>query len=220
MKETNEKHSEASSVVPLIPPSRKDSPPSQTALKSPAPKKHISVNDPFPDEDRPDPEPYRLIIRMQALEDPARPDGYLSGSDPHPVSPKRKERPKNKHGSSHGENSPRVSPKSPKSPNILSPKSQDGSSLGENSPRVLPKSPKSQNMRPPKSPRYPRSPHQTLSDRSKSDKGVHRTDGILTPVKNVSKDNHRSLRVDEWLNSPGKSQRRSWRVKQVREVCG
>ena len=189
MKERNEKHTEASTVVPLIPPSLRDSPPSKNP-KSLAPKQSKSADATYPDEDRPDPALFKLML-YQEEEDPNRPDDYLPGSDPYPGSQRRKERAQKKYGNSHGENHQRALTKSPKSPIT----------------------------RPPKSPRYPRSPKETLSDKSKSGEDGNRTEGIVSGTKEVSNDDHRTLKVDEWLNSP-KTQRRSWRVKQVREIHG
>jgi len=78
-----------------------------------------------------------------------------------------------------------------------------GSSHGEDHPPLSPTwSPKSPNTRPPKSPYYGRSPKQTRPDKATEEK-----------------DDHRAMKVEGWLNS-GKTQRRSWRVKQVREVHG
>ncbi len=177
--------------------------------KPPAPK-ILEVSNPpdapYPDELRPDAEEFKRMLKLQ--EDDVHLDDYLPGTDPFIASQKQAELAKQKHSSSLNNDGKDYLPSS------LSPRTHRS--------KVL-------QSRPPRSP--------TTTQRNLQDMGkIARPDVFFSesnpdgqnkernkkkiPLSSVSDHgDYRAARVQDWLGGdPGKAQRRSYKVKQVREV--
>lgn len=187
----------------------------QTETTPPVSQKSIALkeqnpdNKPYPDEDRPDPREFIMMLRMQyAGEDQMETDDYLPGTDPFPSAQERKERAKIKYGGSSGntESHPTSSPspKSPKQTRFDSSNPDDESLLVTEFRRVRKLQDAGEKAR----------PDEYFSGNDPCAKRQERAKKIGS---NSDRD-YRAAKVDEWLGGSGKTELRSYRVKKVRDL--
>lgn len=152
---------------------------------------------------------------QEAGNDDYKPDDYLPGTDPFAGSQKRKERAKKKYGSAGFNDyanandthplSPTMSPKPPMSPKLRPRKS---------SPTVhrMRKMSDGEEMR--------QRPDGFLSGCDPYEKVKRRQEERFKQkyVNSNGSSDIRGTRVQEWLGGSGKAQRRSWKVRRVREI--
>eukprot|EP00533_Pseudo-nitzschia_delicatissima_P008169 CAMPEP_0116107256 /NCGR_PEP_ID=MMETSP0327-20121206/16125_1 /TAXON_ID=44447 /ORGANISM="Pseudo-nitzschia delicatissima, Strain B596" /LENGTH=638 /DNA_ID=CAMNT_0003600029 /DNA_START=6 /DNA_END=1923 /DNA_ORIENTATION=+ len=164
---------------------------------------------PFPEELRPDPEEFKRMLKLQ--DDDMQLDDYLPGTDPFRASQKQAEAAKQRYG---GNSSDSSSEGKNYLPSSLSPKTTRKDFL---------------QSKPPKSPNAPQRKLQDTGEVSRPDVyfSENNPDGKKkernnkkVPLTSVSDHgDYRAARVQDWLGGdPGKAQRRSYKVKKVREV--
>ena len=168
--------------------------PKPTALK-----KQNPADKPYPDEDRPDPAEFIRMLRMEDTGAKIETDNYLPGTDPFAGAQERKYRAKLRYGGNSAPSSP--SPKSPKQTRF-DPSNPDDESPFVTGVRKLQDAGKN-----------PR-PDEYFSGNDPCAKKQER----VKKIGSNSNRDYRAAKVDEWLGGSGKPQRRSYRVKKVRDL--
>ena len=169
------------------------------SLKPTASKKQNSADKPYPDEDRSDPAEFIRMLRMEEAGAQIEMDTYLPGTDPFAGAQERKDRAKLKYGGNSAPSSP--SPKSPKQTRFDPPNPDDENPLVTGVRKL-----------------------QDVGEKLRPDEYFSGNDPCAKKQERVKKfgsnsdRDYRAAKVDEWLGGSGKTQRRSYRVKKVRDL--
>ena len=175
-------------------------------------KKELPVELPYPDDARPDPEEFKRMLKERNDNEEIKLDDYLPGTDPFVASRERAELAKQKFGGSQdsSQDSSQPSYNADYLPPAISPKPPKPKALKIRSPVAA--------QRKLQGTKGPIRPQDFFAENSPIGKKKER--GNKKPLSRSSDHgDYRSARVADWLGGDaGKNQRRSYKVKKVRNL--